>query len=103
MKQKVMLLIKSFLMAVAMTMEFGTGIKPEYYENNIDYIIASIYDLLGEYDVKFLFVWLLAGVFLFFLETKIKKEGKKCAPVGLAFLFSLFLLWLELSPIWKNN
>ena len=93
MKQKVMLLIKSFLMAVAMTMEFGTGIKPEYYENNIDYIIASIYDLLGEYDVKFLFVWLLAGVFLFFLETKIKKEGKKCAPVGLAFLFSLFLLF----------
>ena len=93
MKQKVMLLIKSFFVAVAMTVEFGTGLKPEFFDNNIDYIIASIYDLLGEYDVKFLLVWLLAGVFLFFLETKMNLKEKRKTSVVLAFLFSLFLLF----------
>ena len=93
MKQKAMFLIKSFLVAVAMTAKFSVGLKPEFYESKVDYIIASIYDLLGEYDVKFLLMWLLAGVFFSFLETKVKIGEKKNTSVGLAFLFSVFLLF----------
>ncbi len=95
MRQKIMLLLKSFLTAVAITTEFGVALKPELYETKIDYIIASIYELLGNYDVKFLFVWLLAGVFFFFLEGKVvlKDAGKKNTSVGLAVFFAMCLVF----------
>ena len=91
MKQKVLLLIRSLFVTIGLTTEFSVGIKPEFYETKTDYLIASIYDLLGEYDVKFLFMWLMAGVFLYFLDSKTKETDKK-EGTFLAVLFSLCLL-----------
>ena len=95
MKQKIKLLLKSFLITVAITTELGMPLRTELYETKIDYVIASIYELLGNYDVKFIFIWILAGVFLFFMEGKVLLKGreKKNTSVGLALFFALCLVF----------
>ena len=80
MKQKVVLLIKSFFVAVAMTTEFNVGLKPEFYETKIDYIIASIYELLGRYNVTFLFIWFSGSAYLCTLL--LKKNMKQLEAIS---------------------
>lgn len=94
MKQKIMLLLKSFLTTVAITTEFGTVLQPEFYETKIDYIIASIYELLGNYNVEFLFVWMLSAVFFGMLGKKavFKDSAKRNTSVFLAGFFALCLV-----------
>lgn len=94
MKQKIILLLKSFFVAVAITTDFHEVLKPGMYETKIDYIIASIYELLGDYNVKFIFVWILAGVFFFCLNGKavLKGKEKKNTSIGLALFFALALM-----------
>lgn len=95
MRQKILLLLKSFLTAVAITTEFGVALKPELYDTKVDYIIASIYELLGNYDVKFIFVWLLSGILFYFLQGKTvyKDAAKKNTSAGLATFFALCLVF----------
>ena len=95
MKQKIKLLLKSFLITMAITANLGMPLRTELYETKIDYVIASVYELLGNYDVKFIFVWILAGVFLFFMEGKaiLKGTEKKNTSVGLALFFALCLVF----------
>ncbi len=95
MRQKILLLLKSFLTAVAITTEFNVVLKPELYDTKMDYIIASIYELLGNYDVKFIFVWLLAGVFFWYLQDKAANKDvvRKNTSAPLAVFFSLCLVF----------
>lgn len=95
MRQKMILLLKSFLTAVAITTEFGAVLQPEFYETKIDYMIASIYELLGNYNVEFLFVWMLSAVFFGFFGKKavLKDAAKKNTSVGLAVFFALCLVF----------
>ena len=94
MKQKIGFLLNSFLTAVAVTTEFGLPLRPEFYETKIDYIIASIYELLGNYNVEFLFVWLLAAVFFMTLgnKTVLQDRDKKNTSIALSVFFAVCLV-----------
>lgn len=94
MKQKIILLLKSFFVAVAITTDFHEVLKPGMYETKIDYIIASVYELLGNYNLNFIFVWILAGVFFFCLKGKAvwKEKENKNTSIGLALFFAISLM-----------
>lgn len=84
-------LIRAFLAAYALSAVFHAPFFRYYYETGIDYAIAFIYELLGEYDFSFLLHFGLCALFLSWME---EKAGRPIKPVpsGLAVIFSLFLL-----------
>lgn len=84
------LLLKSFLTAFALSAVFYAPLNPSYYENGTDYAIASVYELLGTYDFKFLL--LFAACFFFYKYLSGKAFPKKYASVGLSVFFSFCLL-----------
>ena len=45
-------LVKSFLTAYALCVVFHTPLVPSYYETTLDFASASVYELLGVYDLK---------------------------------------------------
>ena len=52
---------KSFLTAYALCAAFHAPLDPSQYETAIDLCIASIYELLGAYDLKFLLLSILSA------------------------------------------
>ncbi len=91
MKQKIMVLLQGFLVAIALTSEFHMPLQVASYETKLDYIIASIYELLGEYNFQFILVWLLGTVFFYFMKDRV--ECKKNTSIYLASFFSLCLVF----------
>ncbi len=59
----VKLFLMSFLTAYALSAAFHAPLDPSAYETTIDFMIASIYELLGEYDLKFFLLLLLCTGF----------------------------------------
>lgn len=94
MKQKILLLVKSFIVAFALSVEFRPVLQMAAYETKVDYIIASIYELLGNYDVKFIFLWVLSAVGFYAIGSKLqsKKDGKKNTSLLLAVFFAVCLV-----------
>lgn len=90
MKKKVLLAVKGFLAAYALTTEFHKPLVAAHYETTLDFLIASVYELLGEYNLMFLLVWVLAMAFFHLFENKV--EPKKNTSYGLAGFFSACLL-----------
>lgn len=85
--------IKSFLTAYALCAVFHAPLEPAGYETSIDYAIASIYELLGAYDLKFLLVLVLSAFCYFFAAAHIGKKGPgRRSSVILAGFFALCLL-----------
>lgn len=94
MKQKLEILLKSFLMTVALTSEFHMPLQVSAYETKIDYVIASTYELLGSYNVEFVFVWLLCILFFHSLGKKVVREKKEKNTSGiLSVFFSLCMVF----------
>lgn len=60
MKQKLVTLVKSYLVAYALTIPFSQPLQPGAYEERIDYIIACVYELLGNYNFSFVLIGILA-------------------------------------------
>lgn len=54
------ILLKGFLTAYALSATLHAPLIPSSYETDLDYVIASVYELLGEYDLKFMLLWLLS-------------------------------------------
>ncbi|MCI9571014.1 MAG: hypothetical protein HFH97_00135 [Lachnospiraceae bacterium] len=84
---------KSFLTAYALCAVFHAPLDPSQYETAIDLCIASIYELLGAYDLKFLLLSILSAFCYGFAARRL--EGKDCggrSRTVLACLFALFLL-----------
>ncbi|MDE6516807.1 MAG: hypothetical protein K2L18_03025, partial [Acetatifactor sp.] len=84
-------LARAFLTAYALSMAFHVPFTVAQYETGIDYAIAAIYELLGEYDFSFLLIFGLCVLFYRCMEEKAGRP-KKPMPAGLAVVFSLFLL-----------
>ncbi|MCM1044779.1 MAG: DUF6020 family protein [Candidatus Gastranaerophilales bacterium] len=79
---------KSFLTAYALSVVFALPLNPTDYENTLDYIIASVYELLGNYDFKFFLILILA---FFFYRTK--RTPSHCrSSIFLSVFFALCLL-----------
>lgn len=74
--------LKSFLTAYAFTAVFHNPLVPAHYETTPDFIIATVYELLGNYDFKF-FLLLFVGIcFYKYMETKNfrKNQPQKACP-----------------------
>jgi len=56
-------ILKSFLTAYALCAVFHAPLDPARYETSLDFAIASIYELLGMYDFKFLLLLVLSYIF----------------------------------------
>lgn len=84
---------KSFLTAYALCVVFHAPLEPGSYETAIDYAIASIYELLGAYDLKFLLVLILSAFCYGFAarQSGEKDSGRRSSRI-LAGFFALCLL-----------
>lgn len=91
MKEKVRWLGYSFLTAYALTTVFRQPFAVAEYETTLDYIIASIYELLGEYDFRFLCIWGLAYCFYTCLHSKYDTKGKSSKLLAAFFAACLLL------------
>lgn len=90
-KEKLIILAEGFLAAYALEAEFHAPFILAHYETGIDYAIASIYELLGNYNFSFLLVWGLCTLFFKWMKENAVRPIK-FVPSGLAAFFSLFLL-----------
>ncbi len=84
---------KSFLTAYALCTVFHAPLEPGRYETAIDYAIASIYELLGEYNLKFLLVLVLSAFcYRFAARQSAEKGSGRHSSVIPAGFFALCLL-----------
>ncbi len=90
-REKIVLPAWAFLAAYALTAEFHAPFFRNQFEAGIDYAIASVYELLGEYKFSFLLIWGLCILFFGWMKEK-EVRPVKPVPAGLPVLFSLFLL-----------
>lgn len=90
MKEKSIPFIKGFFTAYAFIAVFHTPLSIVAYETSLDFYIASIYELLGEYDLKFI----LLGIVFGFFYTYLKKldRSKQCGHPLLACFFATCML-----------
>lgn len=77
----------------------GTVIQPEWYEEKVDYVTASVMELLGEYDFVFLLFWVVCGFFFMFME-KNQESGKK--PYVMAGILSLLIPLAQVARDFKT-
>lgn len=63
MKEKGRQLLKGFLTSYALTVVFHKALVLGNYETNLDFWIASIYELLGSYDFRFILVGIVCSLF----------------------------------------
>lgn len=90
MKKNVQLAIKGFLTAYALTTEFHRPLEASHYETTLDFLIASVYEFLGGYNLMFLLIWVLSMAFYHLFENKVMQ--KKNTSYALAGFFSACLL-----------
>ena len=90
MKKNLQLAVKGFLTAYALTTEFHRPLVAAHYETTLDFLIASVYEFLGEYNLMFLLIWALSMAFYHLFQKKV--VAKKNTSYGLAGFFSACLL-----------
>lgn len=84
---------ESFLTAHAMRAAFHAPLVPAHYETAPDYVIASIYELLGVYDLQFLFLMVLSAFLYAFMERRSREAcGRGSSSLWLSGFFALCLL-----------
>lgn len=85
--------LKSFFTAYALTVSFHVPLKAAAYETTLDFVIASIYELLGVYDLKFVLLFILC--IWFYKHINLKKKTNAAfsvkAYIALSVFFSLCL------------
>ena len=70
MKEKIFLCGKSLLTAYAFLTVFHEPLSVIHYETTIDYLIASAYELLGNYDFRIILIGIVCGAFYAYLGKK---------------------------------
>lgn len=91
-----------FLSAYSITVSFHFPFQPENFPETVDYITASIYEILGQYSFSFILIWLLCIGFFVYIDKKgysvlnlfSKDRGKKditSLVLSIIFAFSLTL------------
>ena len=57
-----------FLSAYSITVSFHFPFQPENFPETVDYITASIYEILGQYSFSFILIWLLCIGFYILID-----------------------------------
>ena len=93
MRSSLKCLLKSFLTAYALSVPFHVPLQFAAYETRLDYVIASVYELLGSYDLKFILLFILCICFYRWLDRRKEKvsvfSGKGAAILSVFFSFCL--------------
>lgn len=86
--------VKSFLTVYALSVSFQLPLQLAAFEEKSDYLIASVYELLGSYDLKFILLFILAALFYGLLVRRypFHPDFIGTSPVFLSVFFSLCLL-----------
>ncbi len=71
MKVKISSVIKSLLTAYALTVSFHLPLQRIHYETTMDFLLASVYELLGSYNFTFIIIGILT--FFFFEKHRLRK------------------------------
>ena len=75
MKSKIFVGIKSLLTAYALTATFHVPFFVSQFESLLDYVIASVYELLGDYQLEFVLIWVMSVLFYGFIDKKTGEKG----------------------------
>lgn len=99
-----MLAVQSFLTAYALCAVFHPPLVPAQYETTLDYVIASIYELLGDYDLKFLFLFILTFCFYAFRQDRLpaKQVNGNSRNSSYPLLSCFFALCLLLGQSYRE-
>lgn len=94
MRKNLICFLKSFLTAYALSVSFHAPLKAAAYETILDYVIASIYELLGSYDLKFILLFILCIWFYRQMHTNKMSDAAFSvkATTALSVFFALCLL-----------
>ncbi len=93
MKAKMLVFGKGLLTAYALLAVFHEPLSGAHYETSIDYVIASIYELLGAYDFRIVLIGIVCGFFYSYLDVSTSEGHTKLHSYKVsACLFSIFLL-----------
>lgn len=84
-------LLGAFLSAYALSATFHAPFARYHFGEGVDYVTASIYELLGDYHFPFLLTFILCMVYYSWLGEKLGRPVKP-VPVWLPVFFSLTLL-----------
>lgn len=84
--------LKSFLTAYALTAVFHAPLLPSSYETGADYVIASVYELLGAYDLNFFLVLLLGLGFYSWKPREKTQASFRSGSLPLSVFFALCLV-----------
>ena len=90
-KQGIKRFIQAILISMACSTTFQEALDRSKYTEQVDYYLAQIGVLLGEYRFETILYFLLAYVFLGWMEEKTKEKGKK-QGIFLPFFFAFCLL-----------
>ncbi|MCD8131785.1 MAG: DUF6020 family protein [Lachnospiraceae bacterium] len=93
MVKRLCVFLKAYLTAFALTAAFHAPLVRADYEDRLDFIIASVYELLGEYQLQLLLVFGLCLFIYWHMEEKEEGESRK----GFSFLSSFFAFCLLLG------
>ncbi len=86
------LFVKAFLTSFALLVSFHEPLAPAAFESTIDFIIASIYELLGTYNFTFLLLLMVMGYFYWQADSKGLKEKGRAYTILAAFFAGCLLL-----------
>lgn len=94
MRKNLICFLKSFLTAYALSVSFHAPLRATAYETTLDYVIASVYELLGSYDLKFILLFILCIWFYRYVNYKATSDAALSVKVAaaLSVFFSLCLL-----------
>lgn len=90
MKEKISSVIKSLLTAYALTVSFHLPLQRIHYETTMDFLLASVYELLGSYNFTFIIIGVLA--FFFYEKHRLRKMQSTVYSIVVATFFSGSLL-----------
>lgn len=85
------LLLKSFFTAYALCGVFHTPLNRSFYETGVDFMIASIYELLGTYDFRFFLLFSISFCFYKYWGSKALPRTKSSLPLSAFFALCLLL------------
>lgn len=91
MKAKISSVIKSILTAYALTVSFHLPLERIHYETTMDFLLASVFELLGNYNFTFIIIGILA--FFFFEKHRLRKlKSTAHSRIAAAFFAGSLLL-----------
>lgn len=84
-------ILQAALISFAFTVKLQGPLRLQNFEEKIDYLIAEVNNLLGEYRMEAVFLFLLAFLFLQYAEKRLSDVGRKGYVLSFFFSFCYYM------------